>query len=66
MLPSAFGYVEGWTFYGMSLLARTLAPGYLYRFNKNNTAAYESVLNHRLGTRVPPNRRILIFLWQKR
>jgi uncharacterized protein YbcC (UPF0753/DUF2309 family) len=39
---SAFGYVEGaGLFYGMSLIARTLAPGYLYRFNKNNT--YESV-----------------------
>jgi hypothetical protein len=51
MLPSAFGYVEGaGLFYGMSLIARTLAPGYLYRFNKNNTAAYESILNHRLGT----------------
>jgi uncharacterized protein YbcC (UPF0753/DUF2309 family) len=44
MLPSAFGYVEGaGLFYGMSLIARTLAPGYLYQFNKNNTAAYESI-----------------------
>jgi uncharacterized protein YbcC (UPF0753/DUF2309 family) len=44
MLPSAFGYVEGaGFFYGMSLLARTLIPGYLYRFSNKNTAAYESV-----------------------
>jgi hypothetical protein len=61
MLPSAFGYVEGaGLFYGMSLIARTLAPGYLYRFNKNNTAAYESVCEPQIGTRVPVNRRILI------
>jgi hypothetical protein len=39
-----FGYVEGADFYGMSLLARTLIPGYLYRF-KENAAVYESVLN---------------------
>jgi uncharacterized protein YbcC (UPF0753/DUF2309 family) len=44
MLPSAFGYVEGaGFFYGMSLIARTLSPGYLYRFNKTNTADYESI-----------------------
>jgi hypothetical protein len=44
MLPSAFGYVEGaGFFYGMSLLARTLIPGYLYRFNNKNAAVYESV-----------------------
>jgi uncharacterized protein YbcC (UPF0753/DUF2309 family) len=50
MLPSAFGYVEGaGLFYGMSLIARTLAPGYLYRFNKNNTAAYESICEPQIG-----------------
>jgi hypothetical protein len=44
MLPSAFGYVEGaGFFYGMSLIARTLSPGYLYRFNKTNTPDYESI-----------------------
>jgi hypothetical protein len=46
-------------FYGMSLLARTLIPGYLYRFNKN-AAVYESVLNHRLGTGVPVNRQVTV------
>jgi hypothetical protein len=44
-------------FYGMSLLARTLIPGYLYRLIKN-AAVYESVLNHRLGTGVPVNRQM--------
>ncbi|MBG6109313.1 uncharacterized protein YbcC (UPF0753/DUF2309 family) [Flavobacterium sp. CG_9.10] len=44
MLPSAFGYVEGsGFFYGMSLIARTLTPAYLYRFNKKNTMDYESI-----------------------
>jgi uncharacterized protein YbcC (UPF0753/DUF2309 family) len=45
-------------FYGMSLLARTLIPGYLYRFSNKNAAVYESVLNHRLGTGVPVNRQM--------
>ena len=45
MLPSAFGYVEGsGFFYGMSLTARTLFPGSLYRSsNKKNTTDYESI-----------------------
>ncbi|CAM2824117.1 DUF2309 domain-containing protein [Flavobacterium frigoris] len=44
MLPSAFGYVEGaGFFYGMSLIARTLMPGYLYRLNNKNRADYEAV-----------------------
>jgi len=45
MLPSAFGYVEGsGFFYGMSLIARTITPGYLYRFNNNkSTTDYESI-----------------------
>jgi len=43
MLPSAFGYVEGSGFYyGLSLLARTLAPGYFYRIRQKNTPAFES------------------------
>jgi uncharacterized protein YbcC (UPF0753/DUF2309 family) len=45
-------------FYGMSLLARTLIPGYLYRFSNKNAAVYESVLNHRLGTGVLVNRQM--------
>lgn len=44
MLPSAFGYVEGsGFFYGMSLLIKTLAPGYLYRFNQKITSNLESI-----------------------
>jgi uncharacterized protein YbcC (UPF0753/DUF2309 family) len=44
MLPSAFGYVEGaGFFYGMSLIARTLMPGYLYKLNNKNRADYEAV-----------------------
>ncbi len=44
MLPSAFGYVEGSGFYyGLSLLARTLTPGYFYRLKKKNTLSYESI-----------------------
>ncbi len=43
MLPSAFGFVEGSGFYyGLSLLARTLNPGYLYRLKQKNTPAFES------------------------
>ncbi|MFB0910857.1 MAG: Na-translocating system protein MpsB, partial [Flavobacterium sp.] len=50
MLPSAFGYVEGaGLFYGMSLIARTLVPGHLYWFNKNNTTAYESICEPQIG-----------------
>jgi hypothetical protein len=42
MLPSAFGYVEGF-FYGLSLTARTLLPGWFYRFNQKNSANYETI-----------------------
>jgi uncharacterized protein YbcC (UPF0753/DUF2309 family) len=43
MLPSAFGYVEGSGFYyGLSLLARTLTPGYFYRLKKKNISSYET------------------------
>jgi hypothetical protein len=59
MLPRP--YVEGAGLFLWNVFtSKNIIPGYLYRFN-NNTAAYESVLNHRLGT-VPVNRRILIFL----
>ena len=51
MLPSAFGYVEGsGIFYGISLLTRTLAPGYFYRLNKKNAPTYESICEPELKT----------------
>jgi uncharacterized protein YbcC (UPF0753/DUF2309 family) len=44
MLPSAFGYVEGAGFYyGLSLLARTLAPRYFYRLERKNSSSYETI-----------------------
>lgn len=43
MLPSAFGYVEGSGFYyGLSLMARTLTPGLIYRKNQKNTSQMEA------------------------
>jgi len=43
MLPSAFGYVEGSGFYyGLSLMARTLIPGSIYRKSQTNASAMES------------------------
>ncbi len=44
MLPSAFGYVEGsGLYYGLSLMARTLFPGYFYRLRSKNSSSHESV-----------------------
>ncbi|MFT5252108.1 MAG: hypothetical protein ACI87N_001114 [Flavobacteriales bacterium] len=44
MLPSAFGFVEGsGFFYGLSLTARTLMPGFFYRFNQKNSTNYETI-----------------------
>ncbi len=44
MLPSAFGYVEGSGFYyGLSLLGRTILPGYFYRLKRKNTTTYETI-----------------------
>ncbi len=49
MLPSAFGYVEGsGLFYGLSLLVRTLIPGYFYRFKTKSSTPYESVCEPRI------------------
>ncbi len=49
MLPSAFGYVEGsGIIYGLNILARTLLPGYSYRFKEKNTASHESVCEPRI------------------
>jgi len=43
MLPSAFGYVEGsGVFYGLSLLARTLIPGAIYRKNQQKGSSMEA------------------------
>jgi hypothetical protein len=44
MLPSAFGYVEGaGLFYGISLIARTLMPGNLYKLTSKNKINYEAI-----------------------
>ncbi len=44
MLPSAFGYVEGSGFYyGLSLLGRTLLPGFFYRFKAKRSTPHETV-----------------------
>lgn len=44
MLPSAFGYVEGsGVFYGISLVTKTLAPGYLYRSNQKSEPRHEAI-----------------------
>lgn len=44
MLPSAFGYVEGsGLYYGLSLLARTLMPGKIYRVKQRNAAPMETI-----------------------
>ncbi len=51
MLPSAFGYVEGsGLFYGISLVTKTVAPGYFYRLNKKNEPTYESICEPELKT----------------
>lgn len=52
MLPSAFGYVEGaGFFYGISLLTRTLMPGYFYRLKGKNEPIYESICEPELKKR---------------
>ncbi len=44
MLPSAFGYVEGTgLYYGISLIARTMMPGSLYRGNDQNATKMETI-----------------------
>jgi uncharacterized protein YbcC (UPF0753/DUF2309 family) len=44
MLPSAFGYVEGsGLFYGISLITKTFAPGYLYRLKQKSVPNHESI-----------------------
>ncbi len=44
MLPSAFGYVEGsGLYYGLSLFARTLMPGKIYRMKQRNTSDKEMI-----------------------
>lgn len=49
MLPSAFGYVEGsGILYGLSILGRTLIPGYSYRFKTKNTPAHEHICEPQL------------------
>ncbi|MBC7655001.1 MAG: DUF2309 domain-containing protein [Oligoflexus sp.] len=50
MLPSAFGYVEGsGLIYGISLLSRSLFPGYLYRAESKNTLNHESICEPKLN-----------------
>ena len=44
MLPSTFGFVEGaGLFYGFSLLGRTLASGFLYRYKHKNKSSFENI-----------------------
>ena len=44
MLPSAFGYVEGsGVLYGLSLITRTLLPGYFYKIKRKHTLNHESI-----------------------
>ena len=51
MLPSAFGYVEGSGFYyGLLLLARTLTPGYFYRFKRKNSSSYETICEPKINS----------------
>ncbi|WP_149304730.1 DUF2309 domain-containing protein [Pareuzebyella sediminis] len=43
MLPSAFGYVEGsGIYYGLSLLARNLIPGYVYALKQKRNTSHEN------------------------
>ena len=50
MLPSAFGYVEGSGFYyGLSLLARTLMPGKIYRMKQRNTSHMEMIVQPQIN-----------------
>lgn len=52
ILPAGFGYVEGsGLYYALSLVARTLVPGYLYRFKRKNTATHEGLCE----TQIKPN-----------
>jgi uncharacterized protein YbcC (UPF0753/DUF2309 family) len=51
MLPSAFGYVEGsGAQYGISLLLRTLLPGYFHRLNGKNTSTHENICEPEIDT----------------
>ena len=44
MLPSAFGYVEGsGFFYGLSLIAKSILPGVMYRKNLQKQSGIESL-----------------------
>lgn len=44
MLPATFGFVEGTGItYGITMLIRTIAPGFLYRFLRRDTPVLESV-----------------------
>lgn len=44
MLPSAFGYVEGsGLFYGLTLIARTLMPGRIYKMKQRNASHLETM-----------------------
>ncbi|WP_338356029.1 DUF2309 domain-containing protein [Yeosuana marina] len=53
MLPSAFGFVEGAGFYyGLSILARTLTPGFLYSFKKTSMSSYEGICEPEINKNV--------------
>ncbi|QKJ61667.1 DUF2309 domain-containing protein [Flavobacterium sp. M31R6] len=56
MLPSAFGYVEGsGFFYGISLIARTIAPAYLYRITQKGAQGHESICTPEIKKRCNHN-----------
>lgn len=51
MLPSAFGYVEGsGLIYGLSILARTLVPGYSYKLKIKNTSSFEHICEPKINS----------------
>jgi len=50
MLPSAFGYVEGsGLVYGISLLSRSLFPGFLYKIETKNALTHENICEPKLN-----------------
>ena len=54
MLPSAFGFVEGSGFYyGLSLMARTLIPGAVYRKNQRKASPMESTCQPDINKAIP-------------
>jgi uncharacterized protein YbcC (UPF0753/DUF2309 family) len=60
MLPSAFGYVEGsGFFYGLSLIARTIVPGSIYRLNERNSSEIEGMCEPKINSVVTEDHEML-------